>query len=769
MPGNDMQAVNATGARSAILAAVLGAALCAPVTAVAQALPDGDADQGGVIIVNGTRDPAANPNADPAAPLRVQRSANDRLTEEVRDTPRSITIIPREVIENVGATSFREVVRSTPGVTLGTGEGGNAFGDRIFIRGFEARNDVYIDGLRDPGVSSREIFAVEQIEVLRGPSGAFGGRGTTGGLVSIQSKRASFDGSFVRLDGGIGTDDFYRGTVDANLAAGPLAVRVNGLWQSANTPGRDVVYQDRSGGTIAAALRLTDRFTLSADYYHVRLNGLPDFGHPFDVTTQQPYAVERDNYYGVVGRDFLRNASDIATLRADWAPVDGLSIRAVGRWGKTDNSYIVGTPGAVCRFTRSATGACPASGATIPESQYTVGIGSQRRDSETETRIGLIEARADFATGPFSHTLVMGGEMGRDVVDAYRLNTAAFVEDANGNQTAVPSLIHNLLNPVPILSGVNAVTRDTSIGATRVSVDTAAAYLIDTIHWGPHWALTLGGRIDTYDIALFNPDASTAAGLQPQSLATTANLFNWQASLTYKPVEALTFYASYATSANPSGEQIDGNGVAYDGLAPQTVDLSPERNRSVEAGVKWEANPHLLLTAAVYRITKDGAREQVAPSIYANVGTLRAQGVELGVAGNLLPGVELFGTYSYNDATIVASSNAANVGRRFANVPRHSGSLMLTYRILPRVQIGGQVYAQDRIYGGATAAGTASVPGYARLDAVMRWRPTDMLELRANVLNVLDKTYYDAIYRSSSPFAYVAPGRSATLTASLRF
>ncbi len=761
--------------QGAILASVLGAALAMPVAARADETPASDsmlADAGEhdvPIIVNGMRYPDANPNAANGAPLQIERSTNDRLTEPVRDTPRSITIIPRQAMEDIGANSFRDVARSTPGVTLGTGEGGNAFGDRIFIRGFEARNDVYIDGLRDPGVSSRELFAVEQVEVLRGPSGAFGGRGTTGGLVSLQSKQPVFGSSFARFDGGVGTSDYFRGTIDANAGTGPLAVRVNLLGQSADTPGRDYVYSRRTGGAVALAWRATDNLTVSADYYHFRLTGLPDYGVPFDVTTQRPYAVDRDNYYGVVGRDFLYNAADIGTVRVDYAPIDGLKMRAVGRWGRTQNSYVVGAPGAVCRFARAANGTCPTSGTQLPEAQFTVASGAQRRDAETEAKSALFDTTAEFETGPLRHTMVLGFEWGNETIDFYRQNIAAYVEDAAGNPGPVPSFVRNLINPDPRVGGRIPVDRDNSIAPTQVSIDTSAAYLIDTIHVGRAWALTLGARIDGYDIDLFNPDASNAPGLQPLSVASSSTLFNWQASLTYKPIEALTFYGSIATSANPSGEQIDGNGLSYDGLAPQTADLSPERNRSYEAGVKWQvADGRLLLTAAAFRIDKRDAREQVSPGVYANVGDLRAQGIELGVAGNVNSRIELFGSYTYNDATITASANPANVGRRFANVPQHSGSLLMTYALTSRVQIGGQVYAQDKVYGGSQAAGTSQLPAYVRFDAVARWRPIDALELRLNVLNVLDKTYYEAIYRSSSPFAYVAPGRSAMLTATIR-
>ena len=759
----------------ALLAGAM-AAVVAPTAAAAEDAVDYADQDSNPIVVNGERLPDANPNADPNAPYRVLNSDNDRLTEEVRDTPRSITIIPKEVIEDIGATSFREVVRSTPGVTLGTGEGGNAFGDRIFIRGFEARNDVYIDGLRDPGAYSREIFAVEQIEIIKGPSGSFGGRGTTGGLVSLQSKRAVTGSDFATIDAAIGTENHYRGTIDANVALGErFAIRINGMVQNSDTPGRDFVESERYGVSAAATWRITDTLTLSGDYYRTRLDGIPDFGHPFDVVTQQPYAVDRDNFYGVIGRDFIDNRADIGTLRLDFAPIDGLSFRAMGRYGETVNRYIVGSPSAVCRVARTATGACPAGGTTapptgvaLPEDQFTVTAGGQRRDSVTTSKSALLDATARFETGGIDHTLVIGGEVSNEQVDVYQLLTAAFVEDANGNQISVSPFIRNLLNPNPVLNGSNPVLRNTAIGPTVATVESLGAYIIDTIALTPQISATLAGRVDGYDISLFNPDSSNAAGLQPLTIRNSATFFNWQASLTYKPVEALTFYASYATSSNPSGEQIDGNGIAYDGLAPQTAALAPERNRSIELGTKWELGS-LLLSAAAFEITKSNAREQVAPNVYDLVGELRSRGVELSLAGNITSRLQLFGGYTYTDAKIEESSVVANIGRRFANIPQHSGSLLLTYALSDRLQVGGQVHAQDEMFGGTLAAGTAMVPGYVRFDAVARWRPVDALELRLNVLNLTDKTYYDAIYRSGSPFAYVAPGRSATLTASYRF
>jgi catecholate siderophore receptor len=754
----------------ALLSGALSASIAVPAFG-ADDFADNDGQDRRTIIVTGERQGDANPNANPDAPYKVEKSANSKFTEPLRDTPKSVTVIPKEVIEDIGATSFREVVRSTPGVTLGTGEGGNAFGDRIFIRGFEARNDVYIDGLRDPGVSSREIFGVEQIEIIKGPSGNFGGRGTTGGLVSLQSKRPQIGNDFAVVEGSIGTENHYRGTIDANIMlTDSLAVRVNSMYHDADIPGRDFVETNKKGTAMALGWNPVNGLLITADYYHFRLDGTPDWGHPFDSTTSQPYKVDRNNFYGVIGRDFMYNGSDIGTFAVEYDPIDALSLRSITRYGQTYNRYLAGPVGAVCRFTRTGTGACPTTGTLLPEDQFTVSPGAQRRYSDTNYLASLADATIRLGDEGFNHTIVFGAEYSLEKVDAFRLITSAFVEDANGNVISVSPYIRNLLNPNPVLSGSQISYVDGITGPTKTRVESTGVYLIDTIKFGPRFSVTLGARYDSYDIALFNPDASNAAGLQPERLANNVSFLNWQASALYKPVEAVSVYASFSTSSNPSGEQLDGSGIAYDGLAAVTQNLEPERNESFEVGAKGELfDGKLLLTGALFQITKKNAREQVTPGVYDLVGKLRSRGAELAVTGNLGEKIQLFGGYTYTDAKLVDSVNAANEGKPFANIPKHSASLLATYALTDHVQVGGQVYYQSKIFGGSQVAGTAFVPSYTRFDAVARFKPLEWLEARLNVLNLTNETYYDAIYRSGAPFAYIAPGRSATLSLTASF
>lgn len=705
-----MSSIKTAGAAGALLGPALAALIWPAAVHAAEVAADAEAAERPDIVVYGQHDEDANPNANPDAPYKVERSQNDKFTERLRDTPKTVIAIPKEVIEDLGATSFREVVRSTPGVTLGTGEGGNAFGDRIFIRGFEARNDVYIDGLRDPGVISREIFAVEQIEVIKGPSGNYGGRGTTGGLVSLESKRPHFGESFAVGEAGVGTDDYRRATIDLNYAVSDrLALRLNALYHDADTPGRDFATSEKWGVAASAAFRATDTLQVSADYYHYRLDGIPDFGHPFDVTTQKPYMVPRNNFYGVIGRDFLKNGADIGTVRIDWDPIEALSFRSVSRVGKTTNRYIVGTPGSVCRVQRTAAGTCPATGGiAVPEDQYTITAGGQRRWGTNRYRANVTDVTAQFSTGGIEHTMVIGGEFARETIRNTPLLISAFAEDANGNPLPTPgSFIRNLLDPNPVVGFHIPVLPDTVTGPSKVRALSFGAYAIDTIKFTPQLWATLGLRLDGYDLEYRSSRLPTAVRLR-----NSASFANWQASLAYKPVEAMTIYASYATSSNPSGEQFDGNSADYGGITPATQSLAPERNKSWEAGAKWEsADGKLLLTAAAFQITKDNAREAIGGGVFDLVGKLRSRGFELGANGKLFDVLQLFGGYTYTDAKIIESATAANVGRRFANIPKHSANLLATVNLAGNLEVGGQVHYQSEFFGGTSVATNARVPG----------------------------------------------------------
>src|SRR4051794_32532991 len=271
--------------------------------------------------------PDRNPYADAAAPYKVDHLQNSgKFPEPLLNTPKTVTVLSKEVLEDKNATTLKQAILSTAGVTLGTGEGGNAFGDRFFIRGFDARNDVFIDGVRDSGVSVRENFFTEQVEILRGPGSSFAGRGTAGGAINIVTKQATTEKSFYNMDTTFGTDRTKRVVLDVNQVINPTwSVRAGGLFHDAGVAGRDYVKDNRDGAFVATTWKPVDAVKIQANYIHTELTGLPDFGVPYyrpstSTTAGGPFAdfgSNRNNWYGFVNRDFYRTGQDIGSLNAE--------------------------------------------------------------------------------------------------------------------------------------------------------------------------------------------------------------------------------------------------------------------------------------------------------------------------------------------------------------------------------------------------------------------------------------------------------------------
>ena len=158
-------------------------------------------------------------------------STSTKLTAPLLDTPKSVTVIPQSLIAETGATTLVDALRTVPGITFNAGEGGQPAGDNLKIRGFDAGADVFIDGVRDAGSQTRDIFALEQIEVVKGPGSVYSGRGSSGGTVNLVTKKPRAE-SFIVTHVGAGTDRYARST---NGYPGPLAYadfQTAHLWRS---------------------------------------------------------------------------------------------------------------------------------------------------------------------------------------------------------------------------------------------------------------------------------------------------------------------------------------------------------------------------------------------------------------------------------------------------------------------------------------------------------------------------------------------------------
>lgn len=339
-------------ARSSALKALLFASSAAGMLCAAPALA---ADEAPIATADVTQD-ATNLGTIDVHGQRTRREPKDpTFVAPLLDTPRAVTVIPQQIIEQTAATSLQDILRTSPGITFGAGEGGQPLADRPFIRGQASGNNIFVDGIRDTGGQQREVFNLEQVEVIKGPDSVYSGRGSGGGSINLSSKAPRLQ-NFIRGSAGAGTDGYARGTVDANWQVSPTAaMRLNVMAAQGDVAGRDAVDFDKWGVGAAVAVGLGTPTTLTASYYHLDSDQMPDYGIPLytklaGANGPRPDAsgvldVPYDSFYGLKARDYLTNTVDSLTLTADHRFSDTLAIRNVTRYSQTLNDYVVTNPG----------------------------------------------------------------------------------------------------------------------------------------------------------------------------------------------------------------------------------------------------------------------------------------------------------------------------------------------------------------------------------------------------------------------------------------
>src|SRR5262249_39097051 len=186
--------------------------------------------------------------SDASSAYKADEASSFKYTAPLLDTPQTMTVVPRQVIEDQNLLTLRDILSTVPGITFGAGEGGGGYGDSINLRGFAGSNDITVDGLRDSAQYTRsDSFNLEKVEVVNGASSVYAGAGAVGGSVNLVSKAPTLD-SFARFSGAAATDDYGRITADIDHAfASDRAVRVNAMWHQNDVPGRDVERFERWG------------------------------------------------------------------------------------------------------------------------------------------------------------------------------------------------------------------------------------------------------------------------------------------------------------------------------------------------------------------------------------------------------------------------------------------------------------------------------------------------------------------------------------------
>lgn len=738
-----MASTLAMGISSAIVGSVISGATYAQEPSRAQKTGDDAHVVMDTLLVEGAGVSVSdNPYAEKGAPYKAKKLSDVRRTRDIADTPQTMTVLTKSQIEESGKTELKDILSAQPGITLGTGEGGNSFGDRYIIRGYEARSDIYTDGLREPGLITRETFALEQVEVTKGPSSTFAGRGSTGGAVNSVTKKASTADDLSEVSATLGRGGAQRYTFDQNSVINDdLAVRVNGLFTEADIADRSPANEKRFGGLISTIYQVSDDVVLSADYYSFRSDDMTDPG-TYLVDGKPDKNVQ---YVGQHGLDFQESEADVATFKVDVDLGKGMRLENKTRYGTTANDYIVTAYSERRAAIRSFDG--------WQENEY---IGNQ-------TNFILDTDIADMR-----HTIVAGLEYGQENVAMGRFSITT---DSIG--TIDPYSPDN-----------NAWQGSVSKNTKRndLELTTVSAYLMDTITINDDWEVFAGVRFDQFDYELWAAESTNRDGsITPETVYAYEDSFtNGHFGVVFSPWENGNIYASWSTSSNINGGEADAaTSCGYGGLCSDTdgnYKADPEQSTNLEIGTKWNLmDEKLLATAAIFQITKDDVIEDGVDSYSMdgsfNTGKNRVEGIELGLSGNITDKLSAQIGVAVMDSETLKSFDPDSVGKPKANFADESANLQVRYQLDPAFAVGGVITYSSEIYGGqpdAAARETIELPSYSVVDLFASYKVNDNLDVRANLNNVADKDYYTAVYRGGA-IVYIGDARSADLTVNYRF
>ncbi|WEK46577.1 MAG: TonB-dependent siderophore receptor [Candidatus Andeanibacterium colombiense] len=734
--------VSRSSRKHAFLALTCFGSVFVPQMAAAQTADEEPKALGGVTVTDTVIDDS----------IKIDTVSSPKFTQKLQDTPQTIQVISKEVFNQQGATTLSEALRNTPGVgAFYAGENGNTTtGDAIRMRGFDTSSSIFVDGVRDLGSISRDIFNTEQVEITKGPAGTDNGRSAPSGAINMVSKRASLDSA---LSGTIsaGVDGQKRGTVDINqpLEAIPnSAFRLNAVWQDSDVPGRDRVKNQRVGlaSSFGVGIGTDTRATLNLLY--VDQNNVPDgFVPVIGLDSWTPYAgqealighpVDSSNFYGTRA-DHDDVEAGMATLILEHDFSDSLKLSNTTRWGQTKQDYLL---------TSFMSTAANVKYTDINDlSTYTLARSSTTtKDAKNDILTDQLNLRADFATGGIEHNLSTGIELTRERYFAWGLTV-----------TGTPRPAANLYDPQWDVADAVAVSRNGAL--SKGQTETASFYLFDTAKlFDEHLLITGGVRFDRY---------KTTYVTSTLDLEAKDTLFNWKLGAVVKPVEAVSIYANYAISQQPPGG--DNFTLSTSATSAANPNMDPQKAKTLEAGVKWSAlGDRLAVNAAVFQ-TKVLNEINSSDLLDIQSGSKRVRGIEVSVVGNITDAWSISAGYTHQKTKVLNGSVVTADGSyNLTYSPDDSFTSWTTYRLPFGLELGGGVRYVSGLHRGTDGAvGTPKeTDGYVVADAIASYAVTENIKLRVNAYNLFDKDYITSINKSGYRYS---PGTPRTFLFSADF
>ncbi len=611
-------------ARSALTLAVT---LAGNTSALAQQAADEEITLESIKVRGRTID--TNPYAEEGAPYKARISGDARHTRPLADTPQTISVLTKAQIEDSGYTDLREILDAQPGITLGTGENGNAFGDRYVIRGQEARSDVFVDGLRDPGMTIRESFATEQVEISKGPNSSFAGRGTVGGAINSITKQASSEYDFNRVSVAGGSDAHARITLDTNQPiTDSVAVRANLLYGYEEVPDRDPTDRERKGVALSGLWTPTAELELLVDYYGLDAEDNPDLGG---------YLINRKPAKNVPvyaqRQDFLESEVDTFTARLRYQFTPQVYLSNATRYGTTDNGYV-------------ATGARgTTTDASDPNGAYaTTSLSTHQGWQEVDYLVNQTNLFTTLDIAGHTHEFIFGIELSDHAVKngVYNVQNSGENCIVAGRGGTSPSFCATDPSGNVVANLDRIMNRQISRGPWDQDwqAETVSAYVMDTVDITDTITLFAGLRYDDTELDLRTQSAALQAITGDYNYSD--GIWNGHTGIIWEFRPDANVYLSYSTAADINGGESDvGTSGGYGGLITfngEAAGAEPETTENIELGTKWNVfDGKLLLTAAAFWITKTDVMEgaDYGSADTFNTGENEVKGIELGVSGDI--------------------------------------------------------------------------------------------------------------------------------------
>ncbi|HEX4271269.1 MAG TPA: TonB-dependent receptor [Rhizomicrobium sp.] len=739
-------------------------------------------------------------------------------TTSVQDTPQSINVITGEVMKEQAVTTLGDALKNVPGITIAIGEGGTLAGDQFKINGFDAKDDVYLDGLRDFGAYNRDAFDYDEVQVLKGPSGLMFGRGTVGGAINTISRTPFLGDKYVgHIEGGNG--GHVRGTADLNYQlSDTAAVRLDLMYTDTGVVDRDLTHSTRWGIAPSIALGLGTDTNFSLSWIHQQNADRPDYGIVVASPPNSVYAapasqfgVPRSNYMGLAA-DHDKNTVDLVTAKISHTATSWLTFENDLRLAtyardfryssvdSCDNTiatnycnlrlFGIAAPGAAAG-SFNPTQALASTGGSGPYHQNSWGVQD------------ILSANADFHVGGFHNVTIIGLDAGYQRADrtvyAYSLPAGpnAALYPLNDNSAARRNIGWSLYNPThqpipgyaPILPTPSNLGSDTSTSVLYSTGDATdpALFATDRFWFTDQISLIAGLRIDQYRAHYVTTTVGTTANPYPVTkLNAPSFLFDPRASLVWEPDQSQTYYISWAKAATPIGTSVVGAPTPIASAAASA--LAPDKSENIEIGAKFSLfDDRLGLSGALFDETKSNAL-QTDP----NTGTIslqssqkqRVQGFEASATGEVLPHFNLTAAYTYlnpvvvSDLTcstttpVVCTPNTATIGNQITFVPKNAISVWGDYnleKLVPGLSVGGGVIYQSHLYNAFTAPSAAAyplgrivrIPETVEMDATAAYTLDKTWRAQVNVMNLADRLYYSQSFGNR---ATPAPGRTVIVS-----